>query len=310
MGAAAASTNDPKSISSINSTPLSGRNPCACGTSPSPSPFERPVESGIKLNVAAGTKAQPANNTIFTGYTSSDPALSATKVKGSKKRMREKKKKNLTADDGINAPPVLAPFTYPRYRYDAPFVLTAKEDRAYRYAQKLKASKYFHHVYTFATGPEAAPTLDGSEPSTPEPLTHAPRRITPQTPCMSRLEKEAAKNARNTPKAGSISPTLLPQVVEADQAPTAGIPPVPDTLEPTILSQVVKAGDVRGAAMPPVTPEPILPPLEAVPPAPIPLTGAQTGLTPSVNGHLTPLAYPVINRVLIARYSRFRKPWR
>jgi len=62
--------------------------------------------------------------------------------------MREKKKKNLTTDDGIDAPPVLAPFTYPRNRYDAPFVLTAKEDRAYHGAQELKASKYFHHVYS------------------------------------------------------------------------------------------------------------------------------------------------------------------
>jgi len=54
-GAAAASTNDPKSISSVVSTPLSGRNPCACGTSPTPSPFDRLVKSGIKLTAAAGT---------------------------------------------------------------------------------------------------------------------------------------------------------------------------------------------------------------------------------------------------------------
>jgi len=243
--------------------------------SPSPSPVNRPVKSGTKPNAAAGTKAQPANNTIFSGDTSSDPVLSATKVKGSKKRQREKKKKNLTTDNGINAPPVLAPFTYPRNRYDAPFVLTAKEDRAYKRAQNFKASGYFHHVYTLATGPEAAPTLDGSESSTPKPRAHAPRRITPQTPRMSRLEKEAAKNARNTPKTGSISPTLLPKIVEADQAPTAGTPPVPEPLEPPILPQIVEAGDFRGAAMPPVTPKPILSPLEAVPPAPILLTGAQ-----------------------------------
>jgi len=57
-----------------------------------------------------------------------------------------------------------------------------------------------------------------------------------------RATKEAAKVARNTPKAVSILPTPLPQVVEADQAPTAGIPPVPDPLEPTILPQVVEAG--------------------------------------------------------------------
>ena len=78
---------------------------------------------------------------------------------------------------------------------------------------------------------------------------------------MSRLEKEAAKNARNTQKTVSISPTLLPKIVEANQAPTAGPPPVPDPLEATIFPQVVEAGDVRGAAMPPVTPKPILSPL-------------------------------------------------
>jgi len=80
--------------------------------SPSLSPVDRPVKSGIKPNAAAGTKAQPANNTIFSGDPSSDPVLSATKVKGSKKRQREKKKKNLTTDDGIIAPPVLPPITY------------------------------------------------------------------------------------------------------------------------------------------------------------------------------------------------------
>ena len=92
---------------------------------------------------------------------------------------------------------------------------------------------------------------------------------------MSRLEKEATKNAHNTPKTVSISPTPLPKIVKADQAPTAGIPPVPEPLEPPILPRVVEAGDVREAAMHPVTPEPTLPPLEAVPPAPILLTGAQ-----------------------------------
>jgi len=298
VGATAASTNeftsksnDPKSISADESTSkisdpeLIPSIPTSTGEStieilgalfnPSNAAINRPVKSGIKPNAAAGTKAQPANNTIFTGDTSSDPALSATKVKGSKKRQREKKKKNLTTDDGINAPPVLAPITYPRYRYDGPYVLTAKEDRAYKYAQKLKASNYFHPDYTFATGPEAALTLDGSEPPTPEPLTHVPRQIPPQTPRMSRLEKEAAKNARNTPKTVSFSPTLLPQVVEADQAPTAGIPPVPDPLEPTIFPQVVETGDVRGAAMPPVTPEPTISPLETVTLAQVPLTGAQ-----------------------------------
>jgi len=277
VGASAASTNDPKSnsksISSIDRTPLSGSYPYECGTSPSPSPVDLPVKSGIKPNAAAGTKAQPANNTIFSGDTSSDPVLLATKVKGSKKRQREKKKKNLTTDDGIISPPVLPPITY--VVYDAPNVFTAKDNRAYHRDQKLKNSKYSHYVHTLTTGPEAAPTLDGSEPSTPKPLALAPRQITPQTPCMSRLEKEAAKNARNTPKAVSISPTPLPKIVEADQAPTAGIPPMPDPLDPMIFPQVTEAGDACGAAMPPVTPEPTLSPLEAVPPMQVPLTGAQ-----------------------------------
>jgi len=294
VGASAASTNDPKSnsksISSIDSTSLSGSYPCECGTSPSPSPVDLPVKSGIKLNAAAGTKAQPANHTISSGDTSSDPVLSATKVKGSKKRQREKKKKertlkrqrekkkkNLTTDDGIISPPVLPSITY--VVYNAPDVFTAKDNRAYFRDQELKNSQYFHHVYTFAPGPEAAPALDGLEPSNHKPLAPAPRRITPQTPRMSRLEKEAAKNARNTPKTVSISPTPLPKSVKADQTLTAGIPPVPEPLEPPILSQVAEAGDVREAAMSPVIPEPTLSPLEAVPPAPVVLTGAQACLS-------------------------------
>ena len=92
---------------------------------------------------------------------------------------------------------------------------------------------------------------------------------------MSRLEKEAAKNARHIPKTVSISSPPLPKIVKADQALTAGIPPVPEPLEPPILPQVIEADDVRGAALPPVTPEPTLSPLEAVPPAPVVLTGAQ-----------------------------------
>jgi len=134
--------------------------------------------------------------------------------------------------------------------------------------------------YTYALLPEsptdeAAPSLDGTEPSTHKPFTPAPRLIKPPTPCMSRLEKEAAKNARHTPKTVSISPTPLPKIVKADQAPTAGIPPVPEPLEPPILPQVIEADDVRGAALPPVTPEPTLSPLEAASPAPILLTGTQ-----------------------------------
>jgi len=320
-GAAAASTNestskvnDPKSISTNESTPkindpeLISSIPTSTDeptfeilgalSNPSNAAVDRPVKSGIKPNAAAGTKARPANTTIFNDDTSSNSDLSTTKVKGSKKRLREKKKENLSTDDGIKALPVLAPSAdhetltpeeecdYIASRlepiiyqeYDGLHVYTAEEDRAYKRAQELEASNsnYFYPVYTFATGPEAAPTLDGSEPSTPLPLTHVPRWVPPQTPRMSRLEKEAAKNARNTPKTVSISPTLLPQVVEADQAPTAGIPPVPDPLEPTIFPQVVETGDVRGAAMPPVTPEPTISPLETFPPAQVPLTGAQT----------------------------------
>ena len=278
-GASAASTNestskinDPKRISSVNDTPLSNTNPpvqaSACGTSPSPSPFDCPVKSGIKLNAAAGTKARPANNTIFTGDTSSNPGLSTTKVKGSKKRQREKKKKNLTTDDGIMAPPVRAPTVY--QEYDGLNVFTAEEDRAYKYAQKLKETNYFHPTYTSAIGPEAAPTPDGSEPSTSTPRTRS-RRLTPPPPPMSWLAKEAAKNARNTPKAvkTSLAPLPLPQVVEAEQASTTGIPPVPDPLEPTILPQDIKTAGVH-------TPEPTISPLEAVSPAQVPLTSAQT----------------------------------
>jgi len=192
---------------------------------------------------------------------------------------------------------VLAPIIY--QEYDGPHVYTAEEDRAYKHAQELEASNYFHPAYTFATGPEAAPTLDGSEPSTPESptRTRSTRRRTPPTPPMSRLAKEAAKVARNTPKTISILSTPLPKIVEADQAPTAGIPPVPDPLEPTILPQVVEAGDIRGAAMPPVTPEPNLSPLEAVPPAPVLLTGAQI-----------PAANTIRKRSLnTARLSRYRR---
>jgi len=140
--------------------------------SPSPSPVDRPVKSGIKPNAAAGTKAQPANNTIFSGDTSFDPVPSATKVKGSKKRQREKKKKTLTTDDGIIAPPVLPPITY--VVYDAPNVFTAKDNRAYYRDQALKNSGYSHYVHTLTTGPKAAPTLDGSEPSTHKPFTLLP----------------------------------------------------------------------------------------------------------------------------------------
>ena len=127
--------------------------------------------------------------------------------------------------------------------------------------------------YTYALLPESpidefTPTQDVSGPATPKPLTRVPRQCPPPTPRMGRLEKEAAKNARNAPKTVSRLPPPLPQVVEADQAPTAGIPPVPDPLEPTILPQVVETAGVP-------TPETTISPKEAFPLAPVPLTGAQ-----------------------------------
>ena len=152
---------------------------------------------------------------------------------------------------------------------------TYAEIHKYRDEMEMARGGYWYALLPESPIDVSTPTQVISEPSTPRPLAHVLRRITPQTPRMSWLEKEAAKNARNTPKAVSISPTFLPQVVEADQALTVGISPLPDPLEPTILSQVVEAGDVRGAAVPPVTPEPTLSPLEAVPPAPVVLTGAQ-----------------------------------
>ena len=144
----------------------------------------------------------------------------------------------------------LAPIIY--QVYDGPNVFTAKDIRAYKYAHHLKKTKYFYPTYACAIGPEAAPTLDGSEPPTPKPLTRVPRQHPPQTPRMGRLEKKAAKIARNTPKTGSISPTPLPQVVETEQAPTTGIPPVPVPLEPTILPQVVETEQAPTTGIPPV----------------------------------------------------------
>ena len=233
-GAAAASTNDPKSISAdestskinnlkrISSIPTSTdkstfENPGAL-FNPSNAAVDRLIKSGIKLTAAAGTKARPAKSTIFTDDTSSNPGLSTTKGKRSKKRLREKKKKNLPTDDGIKAPPVLAPNTdhaiptaeegraymesrlelLPYQVYDGPNVITAQEDRAYKRAQRLQKTGCFHPTYIFAIGPEAAPTPGGSEPFTSTPHTRSPRQPTPPTPRMSRLAKEAAKNARNT----------------------------------------------------------------------------------------------------------------
>jgi len=156
-------------------------------------------------------------------------------------------------------------------------LLTAAENHNYNYSEKLRRFGHFHRTYPVDTGLKDAPTLDGSKPSTPTSFTHVSRRLTPQTPRMSRLEKEAAKNARGRKKKVSILiPPLCPQIVEADQAPPAGIKLVPDPLEPTILPRVAEKDDVCGAEMPPVASKTTLPPFEAVPPTPVLPTGAQT----------------------------------
>jgi len=187
-------------------------------------------------------------------------------VKKSKTRLREDKKlKKQASGAKDNSSGTLLPWA--NYTY--------AELRKYREEMEMALTGYCYALLPESPIDVSTPTQAVSEPSTPKPLTHVPRRRTPPTPPMGRLAKEAAKVARNTPKAVSILLTPLPQVVKADQAPTAGIPPVPDPLEPTILPQVVEAGDVRGATLPPVTPEPTIPPLETFPPAPVPLTGAQ-----------------------------------
>jgi len=189
-------------------------------------------------------------------------------VKKSKTRLRENEKSKKQAPEAkYNSSDTLLGPLLPWADY------TYAELHKYRDEMYMARGGYWYALLPESPIDVSTPTQVISEPSTPKPL--APRRIKSQTPPMSRLEKEAAKNARNTPKAVSIKPTSLPKIVEADQAPTAGIPPVPDPLEPTIWPQVVETGDVRGAAMPPVTPEPTLSPLEAVPTAPVLLTGAQ-----------------------------------
>jgi len=114
---------------------------------------------------------------------------------------------------------------------------------------------------------------------------------------MSRLEKEAAKNARNTPKAVSTPAPFTLQAVESEQAPTAGIPSVravPTPIAP-LTTQAVKTEQTPTTGIPPVpvpldpailpqdietacftTAESTTPPLQAVAPVQVPLTGAQT----------------------------------
>jgi len=114
---------------------------------------------------------------------------------------------------------------------------------------------------------------------------------------MSRLEKEAAKKARNTPKAVSTPAPFTPQAVELEQAPTAGIPSVRAVSTPTapFTTQAVETEQTPTTGIPPVpvpldpailpleietadftTAESITSPPPAVTPVQVPLTGAQT----------------------------------
>jgi len=229
-------------------------------------------------------------------------------TKKSKARMRENKKLKTpsseakpnntsptppTTADGIKAPPMLAPIIYPIY--STPDIFTAKEDRAYQDATALKETEYFYEPYQYT---EVTSTQVVSEP--PKPLARSYRCPPPQTSRMSHLEKEAVKNARNTPKAVSnppvpfSSPTAIeseqtptagipsvralstptasfsiPIAVEAEQAPTTGMPPVPVPLDPAILPQ-----DIETAGF--TTAESIPSPPQAVAPVQVPLIGAQT----------------------------------
>ena len=185
---------------------------------------------------------------------------------------------------------------------------TNAEICTYREEMEMAYTGYTYALLPESPTDEAAPSLDGSEPSTHKPSTPAPRLSKPQTPRMSRLEKEAAKSARHIPKTVFISPTPLPKIVEADQATTAGIPPVPDPLEPTIFPQVAEAGDARGAAMPAVTPEPTLSPLEAVPPMQVPLAGAQITAANTFRNRLRSTARLSRYRKDLEKNFRFRKP--
>jgi len=212
-------------------------------------------------------------------------------IKKSKTRLRENKKlKKQASEAKDNSSDALLPWA--NYTY--------AELRSYRDEMEMAFTGYTYALLPESPIDEFTPTQVVSGPPTPKPPTRSPRRPTPPTPPMSRLAKETAKNARNTPKAvnTSLAPLPLPQVVEAEQAPTTGIPPVPDPLEPTILPQAVEAEQTPTTGIPPVpvpldpaplpqdietagvhTPEPTTSPLEAVTPAPVPLTGAQTTAT-------------------------------
>jgi len=218
-------------------------------------------------------------------------------IKKSKERMRANKKSKKQASEAkVNSPEDRPTIYYNPYQeYSNPEILTAKEDRAYRHAKDIMKTGHFYEPYHYA---EVAPTPDVPGPSSAKPRTLS-SRLPPQTPPMSRLEKEAAKIARNTPKTVLTLPAPLPQAVEAEQAPTTGVPPVPVPLDPSRfdpapLPQAVEAEQAPTTGVPPVpvpldparlpqdvetagfpTPEPTTPPLETGPPAQVPLTGAQ-----------------------------------
>jgi len=164
-------------------------------------------------------------------------------IKKSKTRLRENKKSKKQASEAKdNSSDTLLPWA--NYTY--------AELRSYRDEMEMAFTGYTYALLPESPIDEFTPTQDVSGPPTPKPLTHVPRQRPPPTPRMGRLEKEAAKIARNTPKTVSILPTPLPQVVEAEQAPTTGIPPVPDPLEPTILTQAVEAEQVPTTGVSPM----------------------------------------------------------
>ena len=214
-----------------------------------------------------------------------EESVKETPLKKSKARLRKNKKlKKLASEAKVNSSDIHPDPIYnnPYVRYDGPSVSTAKEERAYHHAKRLKDTNYFYPTYVYVIGLEVALTPDGSEPSTPKPRTHSPRQPLPPTPRMSRLEIEAAKNARTTPKTVSISPTPLPQAVKAESATPTGIPPVSTPLDPAPLPQVVEAEQAPTTGIPPV-PVPLEPtilpqtveaeqaPTAGIPPAPVPL---------------------------------------
>jgi len=83
-------------------------------------------------------------------------------IKKSKARLRENKKlKKQASEAKVNSSDtVLKPITY--VVYSTPFILTAKDERAYHYAKGIEKTGHFHEPYHHA---EVAPTPVVSEPS-------------------------------------------------------------------------------------------------------------------------------------------------